>query len=279
MPLPASAPGWFRAPVAAKVPAITALFWLVKVLTTGIGESLSDYLASVSIPLAAAVGVGGFGVAMLIQFHTRRYAAVAYWLTVGMVAVFGTMVADGVHLIGLPYAETTALYLLVVAALFVWWYLSEGTLSIHSITTRRRETFYWATVLATFALGTAAGDLTSDQLRLGYLDSALLFGAAIVVPALAWRFLRLNPVIAFWLAYVMTRPLGASIADWLGKPVIREGLGWGDGTVSAVGGTMIVLLVSYVALRRRDIQQPQVEPAATRLSEEPTTTAVAISEA
>lgn len=277
MPLPVSASGWFRAPLAAKVPAITALFWLIKVLTTGIGESFSDYLASVSIPLAAAIGVGGLVVAMLVQFHTRHYTAVAYWLSVGMVAVFGTMVADGVHLIGVPYAETTAFYVLVVAALFVWWYRSEGTCSIHHITTRRREAFYWATVLATFALGTAAGDLTSVQLHLGYLDSALLFGAAIAVPALAWRFLRLRPVVAFWLAYVMTRPLGASIADWFGKPVIRGGLGWGDGTVSAIGGTMIVLLVAYVALRRRDIQQSQVEPAATRLSEEPT--AVAISEA
>jgi uncharacterized membrane-anchored protein len=279
MPLPGSASGWTRAPLAAKVPAIIASFWLLKVLTTGIGESLSDYLASVSIPLAAAIGLGGFGVAMLVQLHTRRYNAVAYWLTVGMVAVFGTMVADGVHLIGLPYSETTAGYALVVAALFFCWYRSEGTLSIHSITTRRREIFYWATVLATFALGTAAGDLTSYQLRLGYLDSALLFGAAIAVPALAWRFLRLSPVVAFWLAYVMTRPLGASIADWIGKPAVRGGLGWGDGTVSAIGGTMIVLLVSYVAVRRHDIQQPQAEPAATRLSEEPTTTAVAISEA
>lgn len=275
MPGPFSASGWFRAPLAAKVPAITALFWLIKVLTTGVGESLSDYLARVSIPLAAAIGVVGLVVAMLVQFHARRYTAVAYWLAVGMVAVFGTMVADGVHLMGLPYAETTAFYVLVVAALFVCWYRCEATLSIHSITTRRRETFYWATVLATFALGTAAGDLTSIQLQLGYVDSALLFAAAIAVPALAWRFLRLSPVVGFWLAYVMTRPLGASIADWFGKPVTRGGLGWGDGTVSAIGGTTIALLVGYAALRRDDIQRPQVESAATRLGEGSTATAAA----
>jgi uncharacterized membrane-anchored protein len=254
MPLPASASGWFRAPLAAKVPAITAIFWLVKVLTTGIGESLSDYLAGVSIPLAAAIGVGGFVVAMLVQFRTHRYTAVAYWLTVGMVAVFGTMVADGVHLIGLPYAETTAFYVLIVAALFAWWYRSERTLSIHSITTRRRETFYWVTVLATFALGTAAGDLTSDQLGLGYLDSALLFGAAIVVPALAWRFLRLNPVVAFWIAYVMTRPLGASIADWFGKPLSVGGLGIGSGIVALVLTSLIAVFVVYLSVSRVDVQ-------------------------
>ena len=139
MPLPASASGWFRSPKAAKVPAITTLFWVVKVLTTGIGESVSDYLAAVSIPLAVAIGVGGFGAAMLIQFRTRRYTAVAYWFAVAMVAVFGTMVADGVHLVGIPYAETTAAYALLVGGLFAWWYRSEGTLSIHSITTRKRD--------------------------------------------------------------------------------------------------------------------------------------------
>ena len=126
---------------------------------------------------------------------------------------------------------------LVVGGLFVAWHRSEGTLSIHSITTRRRELFYWATVLASFALGTAAGDFTADQLQLGYLRSVVVFAVAIAVPALAWRFLRLNPVVAFWIAYVLTRPLGASIADWVGKPASHGGgLGFGDGTVAAVSG-------------------------------------------
>ena len=253
MPVRITSPGWSRTPLAAKVPAITALFWLVKVLTTGIGESLSDYLANLSIPLAIIIGFGGFVATLLIQFRTRRYLAVAYWSTVAMVAVFGTMAADGVHLIGLPYAETTAFYVIVVAALFVLWYRSEGTLSLHSITTRRREVFYWSTVLATFALGTAAGDFTSDQLHLGYVYSALLFGVAIAVPALAWRVLHLSPVVAFWLAYVMTRPLGASIADWFGKPVTAGGLGFGDGPVAAVGGAVIVAFVAYLAIRKPDL--------------------------
>jgi uncharacterized membrane-anchored protein len=174
-----------------------------------------------------------------------------------MVAVFGTMAADGVHLVGLPYAVTTAFYLLVVGALFVVWHRSEGTLSIHSITTRRRELFYWATVLASFALGTAAGDFTADQLRLGYLTSVVIFGAAIAVPAIGWRFFRLNPVVAFWVAYVLTRPLGASIADWLGKPASHGGgLGYGDGTVAGVALAVIALLVAYLAVRRTDLQTP-----------------------
>ena len=172
-----------------------------------------------------------------------------------MVAVFGTMAADGVHLVGLPYAVTTVFYLLVVGALLFCWHRSEGTLSIHSITTRRRELFYWATVLASFALGTAAGDLTADQLQLGYLPSVAIFGVAIAVPAIGWRFFRLNPVLAFWVAYVLTRPLGASIADWLGKPATHGGgLGLGDGTVAGVAVLVIALLVGWLTVRRSDVQ-------------------------
>nr|WP_269778696.1 hypothetical protein [Microlunatus antarcticus] len=167
------------------------------------------------------------------------------------------MAADGVHLVGLPYAVTTVFYLVVVGVLFFCWHRSEGTLSIHSITTRRRELFYWATVLASFALGTAAGDFTADQLRLGYLPSVAIFAVAIAVPAVGWRFFRLNPVVAFWVAYVLTRPLGASIADWLGKPAAHGGgLGLGDGPVAGVAAVIIALLVGYLAVRRTDVQTP-----------------------
>lgn len=241
--------------LAVKVPAITALFWVVKTLTTGMGEALSDFLANTNLVVAIAVGVLGLAGSLWLQLRTRRYTAPVYWLTVAMVAVFGTMAADGVHLVGLPYAVTTTCYLLVVGALFVVWHRSEGTLSIHSITTRRRELFYWATVLASFALGTAAGDLTADELHLGYLWSVVVFGVAIAVPALAWRLFRVNPVVAFWVAYVLTRPLGASIADWIGKPATHGGgLGQGDGTVAAVAGAAIVLLVAWLTVRRTDVQ-------------------------
>ncbi|GAA3555888.1 membrane protein [Microlunatus spumicola] len=246
--------------LAAKVPAITVLFWVVKTLTTGMGEALSDFLASTNLVAAIAIGVLGLAAALWLQLRTRRYTAPVYWLAVAMVAVFGTMAADGVHLVGLPYAVTTVFYLLVVGALFFWWHRSEGTLSIHSITTRRRELFYWATVLASFALGTAAGDLTADQLELGYLPSVAIFAVAIAVPAIGWRFFRLNPVVAFWVAYVLTRPLGASIADWLGKPASHGGgLGFGDGPVAGVAALLIAALVAWLAVRRTDVQAPVPE--------------------
>jgi uncharacterized membrane-anchored protein len=173
-----------------------------------------------------------------------------------MVAIFGTMAADGVHDgVSAPYALTTTLYALLVAAVFVLWYRSEGTLSIHSITTRRRELFYWAAVLATFALGTAAGDLTALSLHLGFLTSVILFAGIIMIPALGWSRFNLNPIVAFWAAYIVTRPLGASFADWFAKPHSITGLGWGDGAVSALALIVFVCLLAYVAVVKRDIQQ------------------------
>jgi uncharacterized membrane-anchored protein len=245
-----------REPVAAKVPEITLLFWVIKVLTTGMGEAASDFLGNVNLILAGLVGIFGFIFALWLQFRVRRYIAVVYWFAVAMVAVFGTMAADGLHVaLGIPYLVTTAFYLLVVAAVFFLWHRSEGTLSIHSIVTRRRETYYWITVFATFALGTAAGDLTATSLKLGFFTSGVLFAVAITIPALAWWRFGLNPVFAFWFAYIITRPLGASFADWFGKPhSIGKGLGDGDGTVTGILTIAIVALVAYVAITRRDIQ-------------------------
>jgi uncharacterized membrane-anchored protein len=244
-------------PLTAKVPEITALFWVVKVLTTGMGESASDYLGSVSIALAAAVGLIGFVVAMWLQLRAPRYVPAVYWFAVLMVAVFGTMAADGLHVVlGVPYTVSTAFYAVALAAVFTLWRRTEGTLSIHSVTTRRREVWYWLTVLLTFALGTALGDLTAFVLNLGYLPSAVLFAVVIAVPALAWR-AGVNPVLTFWTAYVVTRPLGASVADWLGKPPSHAGgLGLGDGTVTAVGFVAFVILVAVI--RARGKGQPMV---------------------
>lgn len=242
-------------PLAAKVPEITALFWVVKILTTGIGESTSDFLGQKSVPLAGAIGVFGLIYALRRQLGATQYRAPTYWFAVLMVAVFGTMAADGVHDgTGLPYSLTTLFYALVVAAIFVLWYRSEGTVDIHTITTRRRERFYWGAVLATFALGTAAGDLTAMPLNLGFFASGVLFAAIIAVPAIAWWKFSLNPVVAFWAAYVVTRPLGASFADWLGKPHAQTGVGLGDGTVTGLGLLAFAALVAYTARTRRDIQ-------------------------
>jgi uncharacterized membrane-anchored protein len=268
---PARRAGRRPEPLAAKVPEITALFWVIKILTTGMGEATSDFLAKGNLVVAGVAGFAGFAVALWLQFRVRRYVAVVYWLAVAMVAVFGTMAADGLHVgLGIPYIVTTVFYAAVLAAVFILWHRSEGTLSIHSITTRRRETYYWLAVLATFALGTATGDLTAMTLHLGFLASGILFTGLILVPAVAWWRFRLNPIAAFWWAYVLTRPLGASFADWLSKSHQLSGLNLGDGQVAAVSAVIIALLVAYVAIARNDIQ-PVVPVAPARTARVPET--------
>ncbi|MDQ1546703.1 MAG: hypothetical protein QOH69_1607 [Actinomycetota bacterium] len=236
-----------------KVPEITVAFWITKVLTTGMGESTSDYLVITLGPaIAIAIGAVVFAAALTLQFRTRQYTAGIYWFAVVMVSVFGTMCADVLHVgLGIPYLFSTIFFAVVLAAIFIIWFLTERTLSIHSITTRRRELFYWATVLATFALGTAAGDFTATTLHLGFLGSGILFAVVIAVPALAWWKLRLNAIVAFWFAYVTTRPLGASFADWMAFPPDRGGLDWGTGPVSVGLSVVILGFVIYLGLSRR----------------------------
>lgn len=257
-------------PVAVKVPAVTALFWVIKVLTTGMGEAASDYLGKTNLILGGLVGVGGFVLALWLQFRSTRYSAVTYWFAVGMVAVFGTMVADVLHVAtNLSYYVTSAFYALAVAVCFLAWRRSEGTLDIHSIVTTRRELFYWCTVLATFALGTAVGDLTGMTMGLGFFASGILFLVAILVPLVAWR-LGANAVAAFWTAYVLTRPLGASFADWLGKEhTIGGGLGFGDGAVTLVALVLIALLVAYAARSDTRVVEPALDGAGEQRVPEP----------
>jgi len=244
-----------------KVPEVTAIFWLTKVLTTGVGESTSDFLVKqVGKGGAVFLGTIAFAAALIWQFKTPRYTPGVYWLAVSMVAVFGTLAADAVHVgLGVPYYASSTLYASILAAIFVAWYRTEGTLSIHSIYTPRREVFYWLAVLATFALGTAVGDLTARTFGWGYLASAVVFGCAIAIPAIAYWRTNLNPILIFWTAYVLTRPLGASLADWLGKNHDIGGLGLGDGTVSVAGALLIVGLVSYLARTQRAIS-PDLRP-------------------
>ncbi len=236
-----------------KVPEVGVAFWVTKVLTTGMGETTSDYLTHRINPfVAGAIGAIVFAAALWWQLGTRRYVAPIYWTTVVMVAIFGTMAADGLHVeLGVPYVASSAFYVVALAAVFGTWYRMEGTLSIHSISTRRRELFYWAAVLATFALGTAVGDFTAITLHLGYFSSGVLFVALIAVPAIAhWRF-RLNPILAFWTAYVVTRPLGASFADWLGVTRARGGLGYGTLRISLVLLVAIAACVAYLTANQR----------------------------
>jgi uncharacterized membrane-anchored protein len=244
-----------------RVPQITVLFWVIKALSTAFGESTSDYLVNTISPIPAVLlGFVCFAAAMVIQFRMRRYVAWAYWLAVMMVGVFGTMVADVLHVgFGVPYALSASAFAILLVANFVVWRRVERTLSIHSIDSVRRETFYWLAVVATFALGTAAGDLAAVGLQFGYLLAAIVFAAAIAVPAIGFATRLLNPVLAFWMAYVLTRPLGASLADWFGKPTSLGGMGVGSGPVSLVLLMAIAGLVAYLSVSRVDVQ--------TRLSE------------
>jgi uncharacterized membrane-anchored protein len=239
-----------------KVPEITIYFWIIKVLTTGMGEVTSDFLAHKLNPVIAVAVAGICLVASLVlQFSVRRYVAWIYWLNVVIVSIFGTMAADVLHVgFGIPYIVSTIFFVIALAIIFAVWYACEKTLSIHSIYTRNREAFYWATILATFALGTAAGDMTATTMHLGYLFSGVMFGALIVIPALSYWLFGMNEIFSYWFAYVVTRPLGASFADWMGVPHNRGGLGIGTGWVS-LGLTIIILgLVGYMAVTQKDVK-------------------------
>jgi uncharacterized membrane-anchored protein len=260
---------FFPAPVAAKVPEVILLFWVVKILTTAGGEATSDYLKTYGNFKGGGAEVLVIVVGLLLQFATRRYRAFAYWFLAFAIAITGTGVSDFLHLdVHIPYAGTTLLWAFILAAIFWLWQRSEGTLSIHSITTQRREAFYWATVFATFALGTALGDFTATSLNMGYLASGILFGVVILVPALAWR-LGLNSIVAFWMAYVATRPIGASFADYISKPQNISGINFGDGPTALVFAAAVVVLVSYLAIVRPDIQQNSATPTVNPLAQSP----------
>jgi uncharacterized membrane-anchored protein len=240
-----------------KVPEVTAFFWIVKALTTAMGESTSDFLVHAIVPeIAVVIGFVAFCGALYAQFTKDRYVPWAYWLAVAMVGVFGTMAADVLHVgLGVPYVASTIFFAIALALVFRTWYRVEGTLSIHSITTPRRELFYWATVLATFALGTAAGDLTALSLGLGYFGSIVLFAVVIAIPAFGYFRGGMNTILAFWFAYVVTRPLGASVADWLSKS--NGGLDLGTGPVSLVFAAMIAAFVFYLGRSGRDTPPDQ----------------------
>lgn len=236
-----------------KVPQITAGFWVTKVLTTGMGETTSDFLVHRFDPPPVVVLAGCALVVVLIaQLRARRYTPWLYWLTVVMVSVFGTMIADVLHVqFRVPYLVSTVTFVFVLAAIFALWFATERSLSIHRIRSHRQEAFYWATVIATFALGTATGDLTAMTLQLGFLASGVLFAVLIALPGLGLRLRWLSATAAFWSAYVLTRPLGASFSDWAALPPSRGGLGFGTGPVSLALGAVIVLLVAALTVADR----------------------------
>ena len=240
-----------------KVPEITLYFWVIKILCTTVGETFADNLnENLGLGLTnTSYIMGAVLIAVLVaQFRTRRYVPGIYWLAVVLVSVVGTLVSDNlVENLGVTLETTTIAFSACLIATFAAWYWSERTLSVHTIVTTRREAFYWATILFTFALGTSAGDLISEKLELGYLPTVGIFAGAIAVIAFCHFVLRMNAILSFWLAYIMTRPLGASIGDYLASPTEETGLGLGTTLTSIIFLSTILSLVVYLAISKRDV--------------------------
>ena len=249
-----------------KVPEVTLYFWVIKILCTTVGETFADYLNdtlgfgldNTSLLMSAALVV-----ALVFQFRARRYVPGIYWLSVVLISVVGTLLSDKLaDDMGVPLVDTTVAFAILLTVTFAAWWASERTLSIHSIVTRRREAFYWLAILFTFALGTATGDLLAEKLDLGYGLSVLIWGGAIALVAFAHFGLRLNAVLSFWLAYILTRPLGASIGDFMSQHDKQYGgLGLGTTGTSYIFLGAILALVVYLTVSRRDQTPPRPEPA------------------
>ncbi|MBF4600519.1 hypothetical protein ITJ55_06830 [Frigoribacterium sp. VKM Ac-1396] len=233
-----------------KVPEVTLAFWVVKVLCTTVGETFADFLndgLGLGLTVTSLVMTAMLVVALVLQFRSRRYVPWVYWLTVVLISVVGTLLTDTLtDSLGVSLWVSTGVFAVALAVSFGTWHAVERTLSVHDITTRRREGFYWTTILLTFALGTAVGDLLGEQLSLGYLPSAVVFAAAIALIALAHRALGLGAVVAFWAAYVLTRPLGASLGDLLSQASGDGGLGFGTTATSVI--FLVAIAVVVVAM-------------------------------
>ncbi|MDR3598805.1 hypothetical protein [Clostridium sp.] len=240
-----------------KVPEVTIFFWIIKVLCTTVGETFSDYL-SVNLGLGLTLttiimGIVFIGV-LYLQFRANKYVPGIYWLTVVLISVFGTLVTDNLtDGIGVPLEVSTVVFSVLLGLTFLFWYLNEKTLSIHSIYTRKREVFYWLTILFTFALGTAVGDLYSEQLGLGYLRTGIVVIIIIACSFLAWKFIKLDAVLAFWVVYIFTRPLGASLGDYLSQPKEYGGLGFGTTVTSVIFLIPILAIIILLAVTKCDI--------------------------
>jgi uncharacterized membrane-anchored protein len=239
-----------------KVPEVTIYFWLIKVLSTTVGETAADFLdTNLNLGLTRTSFIMGalLAVALAFQFRAPRYIPGIYWVTVVLISIVGTLITDNLtDNYGVPLEITAAVFAVALGIAFAGWYASERTLSIHTIFTRRREGFYWLAILLTFALGTAAGDLTAEKLNLGYGVSLLLFGGLIALVC-AGRFgFKLNSIACFWAAYILTRPLGASLGDLLSQPQGSGGLGFGATVTSGVFLAAILALVAYLTVSKTD---------------------------
>lgn len=238
-----------------RVPEITLFFWVIKIMATTVGETAADFLSftmKLGLTNTSLVMSGLLVIALLVQFKLKRYVPASYWGVVVLVSVVGTLITDNlVDNLGISLVTITAVFSTALAIVFAVWYVREKTLSIHSIYTARRELFYWAAILFTFALGTAAGDLVAERLAMGYALSAVMFGAAIAIITLAYYRFKLNAVLAFWMAYILTRPFGASMGDLLSQPLSAGGLGLGTVGTSGIFLVVIVLLIGYLTIQQR----------------------------
>ena len=254
-----------------KVPEVTLYFWVIKILCTTVGETASDYLdgtLNFGLTQTTYVTATALLVTLVFQFRVRKYVPSVYWLAVVLISVVGTQITDNlVDNFGVSLVTTTTIFSIALALVFAVWFASERTLSIHTIHTTRRETFYWAAILFTFALGTAAGDLAAERINLGYWLSAIMFAAVIATVAVAHLRFGLNAVLAFWIAYVVTRPLGASLGDYLSQHRHDGGLGLGTTTTSVLFLGTILLVVSFLSITRKDAPAPR--PAIGKLVPEP----------
>ena len=243
-----------------KVPEVTIYFWVIKILATTVGETAADFLnVNLNFGLSGTSMVMSvlLVAALLYQVRTERYVPWIYWVTVVLISIVGTLITDNlVDNLGVSLETTTIIFAIALAATFALWYASERTLSIHTIYTLRRELFYWAAILFTFALGTAAGDLAAEGLELGYAPSLLIFGGLIALTAAAYYVLDAGAVLCFWIAYILTRPLGASMGDLLSQPVDAGGLALGTVVTSWLFLGTIAILVTYLSVTRKDVLTP-----------------------
>jgi uncharacterized membrane-anchored protein len=248
-----------------KVPEVTFYFWVIKIMCTTVGETAADYLnVNLGFGLTkTTIAAGGLLAALLaVQFSLRRYVPPLYWFAIVVISVFGTLITDNLtDRFGVSLVTSTIVFAIILAAVFAAWFASERTLSIHTIFTTRREGFYWLAILFTFALGTAAGDLAAEKLQLGFGLSAVIFGGAIALITAAHYALKLNAVLAFWLAYILTRPLGASIGDGLSQSKHDGGLGLGTTGTSYLFLASILALVTFLSITRRDQTRPELAAA------------------
>ena len=232
-----------------KVPEITLVFWLIKMMSTTVGETAADFMIfnfKLGLPTTSLIMTALFLIALTIQLKAKDYIPWKYWLTVVFVSVLGTLITDNMtDNLGIPLSVSTIGFSMVLAVVFAIWYAREKTLSIHHVDTFSRELFYWVAILATFALGTAAGDWFAEGLKIGYQNSTLIFASGIALIAAGFYALKLNNIWCFWLAYILTRPLGAALGDWLSQPIKNGGLGLGVTSISIVFLMMIVGLVGY----------------------------------